>query len=504
MAPLFGTFYLIALAGFLIFGLHRLVLLYRFVRHKRIGALLAREPLPAVVPRVCIQCPMFNEPLVAEALLEAVTTIDWDRDRLEIQILDDSTDGTPAIIDDWLRRNPERAAPCRHIRRSDRSGYKAGALAEGMKRSTAGFFAILDADFRPEPDFLRQLMPLFSSRQVAAVQARWEFINRERSLLTRVQAVFLDAHFLVEQFTRHAAGLFFNFNGTGGIWRREAIEDAGGWSADTVTEDLDLCYRVQLRGWRMVYDVDYTVPSELPESLSAFKSQQRRWTKGGVQAFRKLIGPVLHAALPLRVKIEACFHLGIGFIHVFLLLFAISLVPTLLMAGSVPADPAAILHPLLIVAGTGATLAFYLSGQYFRHGLIWHGVVMLVAAPAVMAFGLAMSVTCFFALLEGLFSKGGEFVRTPKGGSRLRAHRELVRSVRHAGLSLVTGIELAMAAVLAGAAIHFLDQDREWVACTLALKGVGFGALAMASLRDFGWRVFMPEVPETPPTGVAR
>ena len=493
MSLLISIAYLTALTGFVIFGLHRLLLLTRFAWHRRHPRPLVRADFGQDVPKVCIQCPLYNEPLVVEDLLRSVTAVRWDRERLEIQILDDSTDETSGIVAAWLSRHPEEAGYCRHLRRQDRRGYKAGALAAGIAVSDAAFFAVLDADFRPQPDVLERLMPLCAGPDVAAVQARWDFTNRERSLLTRIQGVFLDAHFLVEQNARHAAGLFFNFNGTAGIWRRAAIEQAGGWHADTVNEDLDLCYRAQMRGWRMVYDVDYAVPSELPESIAAFKSQQRRWTKGGIQVFRKHMGAVLRGPYPARVKLEAMFHLGVGFIHVFLVLFALSIVPALLVAGAVPTGPLAVLHPLLLVAGTGATVGLYLSSQYLRERDFIHGFLVMLAAPALMAFGLAMCVTCFFAVIEGLCADGGEFVRTPKGGGgRLRAHTALRGSIARAGLSLVTALELALAVALAGAAVHFFgEEDAGWVTFNLVLQSSGFAALGLSSLYDFGWRAFV-------------
>jgi len=492
MSHLISFAYLTALSGFVVFGLHRVALLLRFAWHKRHRRPLARATFENGAPRVCVQCPLYNEPLVVEELLRSVTAIRWPQAQLEIQILDDSTDETSEIVATWLEQHPEAARLCRHVRRGDRRGYKAGALAAGMERSEAEFFAVLDADFRPRPDFLERMMPLFAAPDVAAVQARWDFTNRSRSLLTRIQGVFLDAHFLVEQNARHAAGLFFNFNGTAGIWRRAAVDHAGGWHADTVTEDLDLCYRAQMRGWRMVYDVDYAVPSELPESIAAFKSQQRRWTKGGIQVFRKHAGAILRGAFPLRVKTEALFHLGVGFIHVFLVLFALSVVPALLVVGAVPTGPLAVLHPLLLIAGTGATVGLYLASQYLRDRNFLQAVLVMLAAPALMAFGLAMSLTCFFALLEGLFANGGEFVRTPKGGSRVRSHSVLRGSIARAGLSLVTAMELALGVVLAGAAVHFFGvDDAGWVTFNLALQSAGFAALGLSSVYDFGWRAFV-------------
>ena len=489
MTHLTGTIYGIVLAIFVAFGVHRMVLLLTYFRHRRRHGVLDRITHPTP-PSVCVQCPVYNEPLVVEDLLESVTAIDWEPKRLEIQILDDSTDETSAIIERWLLAHPERAARCRHIRRPERRGYKAGALAEGMRLSRAAFFAVFDADFRPQPDVLNRLMPLFASPRIGAVQARWEFSNRSRSLLTRFQDIFLDAHFLVEQTARSSAGLFFNFNGTAGIWRRAAIESSGGWDADTVTEDLDLSYRAQMSGWRMVYDKDYAVPSELPETVIAFKSQQRRWTKGGVQVFRKHIGKILRSKYSLRQKFEAFFHLGLGFVHIFLALFAIILVPVLILGDQIQSGPTALLNPMLLVLGTGTTVGLYFSGQLFRERHFGRALGTILATPILVAFGMAMSLSCAVAAIEGLFSKGGEFVRTPKGRTSTRVHRGLHRPVIRFGPSLLSGVEISFGIVLAGGALYFAEHDMESIALGLAIKSLGFGGLGLCSLYEFGWRDF--------------
>jgi cellulose synthase/poly-beta-1,6-N-acetylglucosamine synthase-like glycosyltransferase len=421
---------------------------------------------------------------VVETLLTKVTAIRW-AGPLEIQVLDDSTDNTPRIIQRWLERNPELARRVKHIRRPERSGYKAGALAHGMGLTDAEFFAIFDADFQPEPDFLEKLMPHFSNERVAVVQARWEFSNRRASLLTRFQGIFLDAHFVVEQVARSSAGLFFNFNGTAGIWRRTALEDAGSWTPDTVTEDLDASYRAQRRGWKFVYVSDYTVASELPENLTAFKSQQHRWTKGGVQVARKQLPEIMRSDLPSRVKMEAFSHLTIGFVHPLLVTFSVLFVPALYWMGQAPMHWVwLLLNPLSVVLTGGSTVVLYVTSQYFRQREWKEGLILLCAAPVLLAFGLAMSVTCCVAVFEGLFTRGGEFVRTPKGGRAVKAGGMLTPLRGRALFSTVILIELVLGLGMLTGALYFGWHEMLGVAGTLLVKATGFLGLAAISTHD--------------------
>lgn len=475
--------YVATLVGLMLFAFHRVKLMWLYARHVRRTA--PPPPLAGRPPKVCIQLPIFNEPLVVEALLAKVTAIRWPADRLEIQLLDDSNDHTPEVVARWLAAHPASADKVRHIRRADRRGYKAGALSHGNTLTDAEFFAIFDADFLPEPDFLEKLMPHFADARVGVVQARWEFSNRRASLLTRFQGVFLDAHFVVEQAARHGAGLFFNFNGTAGIWRRAALEDAGGWSDDTVTEDLDLSYRAQLRGWKFVYRDDYAVPSELPESVTAFKSQQRRWTKGGIQVARKQLGVILASAQPARVKREASWHLLVGFVHPLLVAFSLLFVPYLVVVGPVQQGWFwMIFNPVNILLLGGGSVAFYVTGQYFRRREWNEGLIWLVFAPVVMTFGLAMSVTCAVAVAEGLLTRGGEFVRTPKGG-RAADSRGLVRRLRSRALfASVTCVELLLGALLLWGAVYWARQDFAYLATVLTLKAAGFFLIAGLSTQD--------------------
>ncbi len=488
--------YFLLVLGMAAFAFHRVKMLVLCLRHRRGAAGLSTGvdglAADARVPLVCVQCPVYNEPLVIEALLEAVAGLRWPDGRIEIQILDDSTDDTTARIAAWLAARPGVAGRMRHIRRETRGGYKAGALAHGMALTAAEFFAVFDADFRPAPDFLTVLMPHFTHAPgIGLVQARWEFNNRNASLLTRFQGLFLDAHFTVEQVARHAAGLFFNFNGTAGIWRRAALEEAGGWTPDTVTEDLDVSYRAQLRGWRFVYRGDYGVDSELPENITAFKSQQRRWTKGGIQVMRKQLAIILRApGLAGRIKREAAWHLLVGFVHPVLLAFAALLVPYFIWVAAPGQADAIALQPVLLVFTFWATIGLYLAGQRLRGGSPGRALLILLASPLMLSFGLAMSVTTTVAVVEGLFQRGGEFVRTPKGGARAVVGGLFGRLRTRGFFFVLSGVESVFGAVMLGGAVYFFRRGQPLAALLLGCKAAGFLGMAALSFRDL-----LPPVP---------
>lgn len=483
--------YFLLVVGMAAFAFHKVKMLALYWLHRRTRSPAGPEfevPQSSSVPLVCVQCPVYNEPLVIEALLDAVAGLHWPAARLEIQVLDDSNDDTTERIAAWLAARPDIASRVSHIRRSARAGYKAGALAHGMTLTDAGFFAIFDADFRPAPDFLATLMPHFAQApDIGLVQARWEFNNRTASLLTRFQALFLDAHFVIEQAARHAAGFFFNFNGTAGIWRREALEEAGGWTSDTVTEDLDVSYRAQLRGWRFVYRGDYGVPSELPENITAFKSQQRRWTKGGIQVMRKQLGAILRAPdVPGRVKREAAWHLLVGFIHPLLIAFAALLVPYFIWVNA-PGDGTGIVvpgQPVLLVFTFWVTIGLYLAARRFQGGSLGEALLIFLAAPLILSFGLAMSITNTLAVIEGLCQRGGEFVRTPKGGPKA-VLAGVLGPLRSRGVFLgLLAVEALFGASMLAGAIYFVRLGQPLTAVLLGFKAAGFLGLAACSLHD--------------------
>ncbi|MEO6237838.1 MAG: cellulose synthase family protein, partial [Vicinamibacterales bacterium] len=322
--------YFFVLSILAIYGWHRYYLVYLYMKNRGNAPTPALPP-PALstLPRVTIQLPIYNEMYVADRLIDAICELDYPRELLEIQVLDDSTDETTEIAELAVRRHAARGFDITHLHRVDRRGYKAGALAAGLKVAKSDFIAIFDADFVPSKDFLQKTLPYFTDARIGMVQARWGHINQDYSLLTKIQSILLDAHFVLEHGGRNRAGCFFNFNGTAGIWRREAIADAGGWQHDTLTEDLDLSYRAQLRGWRFVFLPHVVAPAEVPVEMNSFKSQQHRWAKGSIQTCMKLMPRILRSRQPLKVKVEAFFHLSANFNYLLMMLLSVLMFPAM-------------------------------------------------------------------------------------------------------------------------------------------------------------------------------
>ena len=404
--------YFALLAWLSVYGLHRCYLVYLYTKYRQ-PVLSGGLPDDPPAPRVTVQLPLYNEMYVVERLIDAVAQLDYPKDRLEIQVLDDSTDETRQIaqqvVDSWV----DRGVNIQYVHRMVRTGFKAGALADGLRRSTGEFVAIFDADFIPSPDFLIQTLPSFDDSRVGMVQARWGHVNERCSLLTRVQAILLDAHFSLEHGARSRAGCFFNFNGTAGIWRRAAIEAAGGWQHDTLTEDLDLSYRAQLAGWRFVFRPDVVAPAEVPVEINAFKTQQHRWAKGSVQTCLKVLPTVLTADLPVRVKAEAFFHLTANFNYPLMLALAVLMVPALLVRTTVEWPSLLLVDLPLLCAATLSIANFYALSQIACRR-DW--LMQLRYIPAVMAVGVGLSVTNTAAVAAAMFNRSGEFRRTSKYG----------------------------------------------------------------------------------------
>ena len=403
-----------------LYGMQRTVVLAAHLRERRRPH--PEPPAPVAWPTVTVQLPVFNERYVVRRLLEAVSHLDYPRDRLEIQILDDSTDCTARLLRRLTAVLRRRGIEVQHLHRCRRHGYKAGALAAGLRRARGELVALFDADFVPPPDFLRRAVPHVLQPGVGAVQARWGHLNRDTSWFTRLQAVLLDGHFVIEQPARSATGCFLSFNGTCGVWRRAAIAAAGGWSSATLTEDLDLSLRAQLHGWRILYLPDVVVPGELPEDPNSFRSQQRRWTRGGVQVARRMLPRILRAPLPLHVKVEAFFHLTCYAAHPLLLLLALLRMPVRVLGqertlmGLLPWEIE------LLCIGTLPLIAFYAlaawgSGDVRR---VWR--CLALGLPA-MALGAGLAISNTRAVLEGLCGRDLTFERTPKPGGRPAAVR---------------------------------------------------------------------------------
>ncbi|MEM7199978.1 MAG: glycosyltransferase [Planctomycetota bacterium] len=373
--------------------------------------------LPADLPFVTVQLPIYNERHVARRIIEAALALDWPRDRLEIQVLDDSTDDTREVARRTLDQAPDGLATA-HLSRADRVHYKAGALQAGLQQARGELIAVFDADFVPPADFLRRLAPAFEDPQVGLVQARWEHLNAHQSLLTRMQALLLDGHFAVEHVARAWTGRFFNFNGTAGVFRRTCIENAGGWQGDTLTEDLDLSYRAQLRGWRFVYRPDVACPAELPSDINAFLNQQHRWAKGAVQTARKLLGKIWRAPLPLATRTEATFHLlgNVAFpLLLGLIVVALPLQALRLLNHSAIPAWLAWLEGLPLLLSTLCVLAYYGLAETRVARWRWSSVFRL---PLILAIGAGLCVNNTLALVDGLRRTTGEFRRTPKLDSR--------------------------------------------------------------------------------------
>jgi cellulose synthase/poly-beta-1,6-N-acetylglucosamine synthase-like glycosyltransferase len=365
---------------------------------------------PQELPYVTVQLPIYNERYVVKRLLNAVACLHYPKDLLEIQVLDDSTDETTAIAARLVKRYCRQGFNMVLLHRSHRQGYKAGALKEGLEVAKGSFIAIFDADFVPTPDFLQRTLPFFQEPDIGMVQTRWEHINRDYSTLTRAQAFGINGHFWVEQAARCWSGLFMNFNGSGGIWRRQAIEAAGGWQADTLTEDLDLSYRAQLKGWRLKFLPQIVCPSEIPVQMSAVKSQQHRWAKGSIQTAKKLIPQILQADLPLFKKYQALCHLTNYMVHpliVFVVLM--SSLTFMLPSAALPG-----MHPLIALCFLMATFApssMYLYAHYHLYG-DWKR--RLWAFPFLLIFGTGIALNNTKAILEAVFNVPSGFVRTPK------------------------------------------------------------------------------------------
>jgi len=399
-------FVLIILA---VYGWHRYYLVYLYMKHRdkepQSGPPL--DPLPVVT----IQLPLYNEMYVADRLIEAVSGIDYPRALLEIQVLDDSTDETRSIAELAVRRLVAQGVDIKYIHRTDRTGYKAGALEAGLKVARGEFIGIFDADFIPPSDFLIRLMPHFNSPKVGMVQARWGHINQDYSLLTKIQAILLDGHFVLEHGGRNRGGRFFNFNGTAGVWRRSAIDDAGGWQHDTLTEDLDLSYRAQLRGWQFVFVPDLIAPAEVPVEMNAFKSQQHRWAKGSIQTCRKLLPTILRSSLPLGVKAEAFFHLTANFNYILMCVLSILMFPAMVIRYNMGWYEMILIDVPLFFAATFSFCNFYMVCQRELHK-DWLSRFKYV--PFLMSVGIGLCINNTRAVLEALLYKDTEFARTPK------------------------------------------------------------------------------------------
>ncbi|MCU0249271.1 MAG: glycosyltransferase family 2 protein [Vicinamibacterales bacterium] len=403
-------FFVLVILG--LYGWHRYYLVYAYMKNKD----RAPGPPPAwegPLPPVTIQLPLYNEMYVVDRLLQATARIDYPKELLEIQVLDDSTDETTEVARLAVDRLVAQGFDVKFLHRADRTGFKAGALEEGLKVARGEFVAIFDADFIPSPDFLRKTVPHFHDPKVALVQARWGHVNADYSLLTKVQAILLDAHFVLEHGGRNRAGHFFNFNGTAGIWRRDVIPAAGGWQHDTLTEDLDLSYRAQLLGWKFVFLPDLVAPAEVPVEMNAFKSQQHRWAKGSIQVCLKLLPKILQSDLPFGVKAEAFLHLTANFNYLLMSALSVLMFPSMVIRYNMGWYEMLLIDIPLFFAATASVANFYVVSQ---RELYPDWKTRLRYVPVLMSVGIGLAVNNTRAVLEALLHHETAFARTPKYG----------------------------------------------------------------------------------------
>jgi cellulose synthase/poly-beta-1,6-N-acetylglucosamine synthase-like glycosyltransferase len=414
--------YLVILGLVALYGFHRYILLYLYIKHR--DNIYVPKGTFADLPRVTVQLPMYNEDICAERIIKATCQIDYPLDKLEIQVLDDSTDHSADIARLACQEWAAKGYPVKYIHRTKRTGYKAGALAEGMQQASGELIAIFDADFLPPRDMLQNVVHYFTDAQVGMVQVRWDHLNRDASLLTKSQAIFLDGHFVIEHTARNRSGRFMHFNGTAGVWRRTTIDDGGGWQHDTLTEDLDLSYRAQLRGWKFVYLPQFCAPAELPPEMVAFKQQAHRWTKGSFQTAIKLLPRILRSRhLSYRIKTEAFFHLTNTLVYPLMVLVTLLMYPTFFnMASPFKAQSWSqyIFGASLFILATCSASTFFIFSQkeLFGREAGWKALLYM---PVLMGLGIGIGINNAKAVLEAIWgaivgNKNSEFVRTPKYG----------------------------------------------------------------------------------------
>ena len=473
--------YFIVLSILAAYGLHRYFIVYTYYKYRRNRTVGLTTPLNPL-PRVTIQLPLYNERYVVERLIEEVCRMEYPAELLEIQVLDDSTDDTATFARDCVDRHAALGHPIQYLHRTNREGYKAGALAAGMEKAHGEFIAIFDADFLPPANFLEKTLPHFQNPQIGMVQTRWDYINRNYSFLTRVQSILLDGHFVLEHGARARSGCFFNFNGTAGIWRRQAIEEAGGWQHDTLTEDTDLSYRAQLRGWQFLYLPEIACNSELPVEINSFKSQQARWAKGLIQTAIKLLPRILKSPIPRRVKVEACFHLTANICYPLSLIMAALLLPAMIVRFYQGWFQMLYIDLPLLLAATCSISTFYLVCQRELFPKTWKSTFPYL--PFLMATGIGLSITNSWAVMEALFGKRSEFVRTPKYRIESSADR-VVTKRRYSGRAhWVASLEIIIGCYFAGTVYYAVDSENYGTVPFLVLFVAGYLGTGLYSVFE--------------------
>jgi cellulose synthase/poly-beta-1,6-N-acetylglucosamine synthase-like glycosyltransferase len=470
--------YFIVLIILAAYGGHRYWLVYLYYKHKKNKT---TEP-PARfedLPRVTVQLPIFNEQYVVDRLLDAVCRLDYPRETLDIQLLDDSTDETVEVARGLVERYKKLGNPVTYIHRENRNGFKAGALENGLKSSRGEFVAIFDADFVPPPDFLLKCIHHFTDPKVGMVQTRWTHINRNYSLLTEVEAILLDGHFVLEHSGRARSGVFFNFNGTAGMWRRKAIDEAGGWEHDTLTEDTDLSYRAQLKGWKFLYLQDVECPAELPVEMTAFKTQQARWAKGLIQVSKKILPQVFASNASRHQKVEAWYHLTANLSYPLMIVLSVLLLPAMVIRFYQGWFQMLYIDLPLFMASTFSISSFYLVSQKELFPKTWYRSLLFL--PLLMALGIGLTITNTRAVLEALVGKQTSFVRTPK--YRVESKKDKVGVTKYRKrLGWVPWIEIAIGCYFALTVYYAIDNENYFTVPFLLLFVVGYWCTGLMSL----------------------
>ena len=470
-----------------IYGVHRYTLCYLYFKYRKND-----KPEPPKyfdeLPRVTVQLPIFNEQFVIDRLIEAVCAMDYPKEKLEIQVLDDSTDETQQVAADIVARYAALGNPIVYIHRTNRYGYKAGALDGGLKVATGEFVAIFDADFVPPTDWLMRVIHHFAEPGIGMAQTRWTHLNRDYSLLTQIEAILLDGHFVLEHGARFRSGDFFNFNGTAGMWRIKAISDGGGWQHDTLTEDTDLSYRSQLAGWKFKYLPHIECPSELPIEMTAFKTQQARWAKGLIQTSIKMLPKIFHADVPKRIKVEAVYHLTANLSYPLMVVMSALLIPAMVCRFYQGWFQMLLIDFPLFTASSFSIAVFYLVSQRELHRKTWMKTFLYL--PFLMALGIGLTVTNTKAVMEALFGIKSAFVRTPKYRVENKGEKTHAAKYRKR-LVLAPWIEMFLGAYFLLAILYTFSNHNYFTAPFLILFVIGYwytGLMSLLQGRFERWR----------------
>jgi cellulose synthase/poly-beta-1,6-N-acetylglucosamine synthase-like glycosyltransferase len=470
--------YFIVLILLASYGLHRYMLVYLYYKKKKNKVTDPAEKFEDL-PRVTVQLPIFNEQYVVDRLLQAACRLNYPREKLDIQLLDDSTDETVEVARGLVEHYAAQGFPITYIHRTNRAGFKAGALHEGLQVAKGEFVAIFDADFVPPPDFLLRIVHHFTDPKIGMVQTRWTHINRNYSFLTEVEAILLDGHFVLEHSARARNDVFFNFNGTAGLWRRQAIDDAGGWQHDTLTEDTDLSYRAQLNGWKFIYRQDVECPAELPVEMTAFKTQQARWAKGLIQTGKKILPRVLKSDQPFRVKLEAWYHLTANLSYPLMVVLSVLLLPAMVIRFYQGWFQMLYIDIPLFLASTFSISSFYLVSQRELFPRSWPRALLYL--PFLMALGIGLTVTNTRAVIEALIGKQSAFARTPK--YRVESKKDKIQATKYRKrLGWVPWIELLIGSYFALTVYYALQNENYLTVPFLMLFVVGYWYTGLMSL----------------------